>query len=205
MKNRIVAVVPAREGSERLPHKNRKDLCGKPLICWTIDEALKCDFFDEIIVTSDDEILLSLVEIEYENEKRMKIIQRPEFVARNDTPMWAVIDHALQGYSDMTVIFLLQPTSPLRTHQNIKTAWNIFKTSKMFGTVSGCWEYPEKEIRLNGAIFIHYFRMIRHVRSFIFNGVSMYIMPKHESIDIDTIDDFVRAEIEMEKRLETFK
>ena len=51
---RLLAVIPARGGSKRLPRKNVLDLAGKPLIAWTIQEALNCKYIDQVIVSTDD-------------------------------------------------------------------------------------------------------------------------------------------------------
>ena len=58
---RVVAVIPCRAGSKRLEGKNTKDFCGKPLICWTIEEALKCEFIDEILVTTNDPAINKII------------------------------------------------------------------------------------------------------------------------------------------------
>ncbi|MGE5607176.1 MAG: cytidylyltransferase domain-containing protein, partial [Bacteroidota bacterium] len=50
----ILTLIPARGGSKGLPRKNIKDLCGKPLIGWTIEESLSCGFCDRLIVSTDD-------------------------------------------------------------------------------------------------------------------------------------------------------
>lgn len=50
-----IAVIPARGGSKRILRKNIKEFCGKPMIAWAITNALKCKLFDEVIVSTDDE------------------------------------------------------------------------------------------------------------------------------------------------------
>ncbi|HUH43228.1 MAG TPA: acylneuraminate cytidylyltransferase, partial [Sulfurimonas sp.] len=60
MKERCVAIIPARGGSKRIPRKNIKDFFGKPLIAYSIQTALESNLFDKIIVTTDDEEIASI-------------------------------------------------------------------------------------------------------------------------------------------------
>lgn len=59
-RHETIAVIPARIGSKRLPKKNIIPFKGKPLIAWTIEAALKCDRFDRILVSTDDEIIANI-------------------------------------------------------------------------------------------------------------------------------------------------
>ena len=56
----FLAIIPARGGSKRLPRKNVLELCGKPLIAWSIEAALKSKYLDKVIVSSDDEEILNI-------------------------------------------------------------------------------------------------------------------------------------------------
>lgn len=55
MKNRVLAIITARGGSRRIPHKNIKEFCGKPIIAYSIEAALESGIFDEVMVSTDDE------------------------------------------------------------------------------------------------------------------------------------------------------
>ena len=55
MKNKVLAIITARGGSKRIPHKNIKEFCGKPIIAYSIEAALKSEIFDEVMVSTDDE------------------------------------------------------------------------------------------------------------------------------------------------------
>jgi len=209
MNSKVVAVIPARKCSKRLPGKNKRLFCGKPLVCWTVDEALKCDFIDEIIVSTDDEDIMGLFitgfEIDgkgyrYNNKayKRLSIIKRPEELAQDDTPMWKVITHALKGYDRLTIIFLLQPTSPLRTAKDIEKGFACFLLYK--SCLSGYW-LDAKTVRLNGAVYINYLVEIDMNHRLYGHNPTFYMMGYEESIDIDTLEDFKLAEKMMEERL----
>ena len=75
----FLAIIPARGGSKRLPRKNVLELCGKPLIAWSIEAGLKSKYIDKLIVTSDDEDILSI-----SKKYGASIIKRPEELS-NDT------------------------------------------------------------------------------------------------------------------------
>ena len=60
MNKTFLAIIPARGGSKRLPRKNLLDLCGKPLIAWSIEAALKSKYISKVIVSSDDEEILNI-------------------------------------------------------------------------------------------------------------------------------------------------
>lgn len=202
--SRVVAIIPARAGSVRLKGKNMKDLCGHPLIHYTIEAALKCDFLDEIIITTDSQDIIDYYDENYLEDPRILLIIRPEYLASSESPMWSVVEHACLDYFNDTIICLLQPTSPLRTSEDITSAWRLFELyQKKLGVGAVYWEYPLMEARWNGAIFIHYLGTIKNTKSFIHNGMVIYIMPKDRSVDIDTMEDFRECERVMKKRLET--
>lgn len=188
-----MAFIPARAGSKRLPNKNKKELCGKPLICWTIEQALECKFIDQVIVSTDDEDILKICTRYFERYKeRLKTLPRPKELALDDSKTVEVISyHCINEYSSDTIIILLQPTSPLRTTIDIYRAMDYFYEHK--NCVSGYW-IDDKTIKLNGAIYIFKLEQLIFYDSCIVPNPSFYIMPRYRSIDIDTIDDFKKCE-----------
>jgi len=199
---KIIAIIPARAGSKRLEHKNRLMFNHKPLYAHTVEQAMQCDFIDEIIVSTDDVEIIDDCECEYMiKDPRITLLDRPAHLCGDDTLMWAVVEHACWEYTDDTMIILLQPTSPLRTVYDIKSAYRLFQLhQERIGVVSVYWEYPQHEMVINGAIYIHKLGFIRNCKSFIANGMVIYIMPKERSVDIDTWEDFREAERLMQWR-----
>jgi CMP-N,N'-diacetyllegionaminic acid synthase len=113
----IIAVIPARAGSKGLPNKNIRLLCGKPLIEWTIEKALKSKCLDKILVSTDSQEIGAIA-------KRAGAevpFLRPADLASDDASSYDVIRHALDYLSpevfDYTL--LLEPTSPLREDTDI--------------------------------------------------------------------------------------
>ena len=117
--NKILAIIPARGGSKRLPGKNLLSLDRKPLIAWTIEAALKSEFIDEVIVSTDD---LAIVETAREYGASVPFI-RPSELAGDASRSIDVVLHALQFMrsegKEFDQVILLQPTSPLRDSGDI--------------------------------------------------------------------------------------
>ena len=121
-KQKIVALIPARKNSKRLPKKNLMEFHGKPLIQWTIESALKTKFIDKIIVSSDDVQILSL-----SKELGVNILEREKKLAKDSTPTFDVIEDTLKKIKEkFDILILLQPTSPLRNKNHIEDAFSLY-------------------------------------------------------------------------------
>ena len=118
--SRIVAIIPARGASKGLPGKNLRQLLGKPLIGWTIEQALACRaMIDAVIVTTDDAAIAAAAasfgaEVPF---------LRPAHLATDEASSIAVVLHALDALSaagrSFDIVVLLEPTSPLREPADI--------------------------------------------------------------------------------------
>lgn len=120
---KTLAIIPARKGSKRLPGKNILPLSGKPLIGWTVAQACQCQYFDKIIVSTDcDEIARVATTFGAE----VPFI-RPAELAQDKSSSYGVVEHALTALdTHYDVIALLEPTSPLRTKQDLNLAMQLF-------------------------------------------------------------------------------
>lgn len=116
---RILGLIPARGGSKGLPGKNIRSLLGKPLIAWTIEQALACNYLDQVIVSTDDGEIAATAK-KYGAEVPF---MRPKELASDEARAVDVIFHALDFFKRQKCHFdyvaLLQPTSPLRTAEDI--------------------------------------------------------------------------------------
>lgn len=118
MRRDTIAIVTARGGSKGLPGKNLRQLGGRPLIAWSVDAGLGSARVTRVVVTSDDEAILACAEA-----CGAVALRRPEALARDDTPSAPVVRHALEVLdANEAVVLLLQPTSPLRTAQDVDAA-----------------------------------------------------------------------------------
>lgn len=224
----ILAVIPARAGSKRIPGKNKKILAGKPLIQWTIDAAKKVKGITDIVVSTDDNDILLIAEkngvIAYNRKK--------ELASDTANSVDVVIDIINNLEKKYEFIILLQPTSPLRDNVDIEKAIEILKEKNADAIISVCEsEHPvqwmnllpedcslsnflspdnnkrsqdlEKYFRLNGAIYIcRTSKILSEKTLFIKDNIFAYKMNRENSIDIDEEIDFKIAEIIMrEKKL----
>jgi len=221
----ILGLIPARGGSKGLPKKNIKLLLGKPLIAWTIEQALASKYLDRVVVSTDDE---EIAEISKKGGADVPFI-RPKELAEDDAKGIDVVLHAInwieKSDNKCDLIMLFQPTSPLRTKADIDKAIELLFLKEAKAIVSVCevdhhplWvntlpedrcmkNFIKPEImnknrqelpvfyRLNGAIYIAYCDYLKKYKSFIDKNTYAYIMPKNRSVDIDNEIDFQLAEI----------
>ena len=136
METKILAIIPARGGSKTIPRKNIKLLNGKPLIYYTIKESIKSKYLGRIIVSTEDKEIS-----EISKKYGAEVIERPEELAKDETPTIDVIFHVLRVQAENFepgLVVLLQPTSPLRNAQDIDNAIELFLKNDCESVVSVC-------------------------------------------------------------------
>lgn len=111
----FLAIILARSGSKRIPHKNIKELCGKPLMAWSIEAGLQSKYIDEVIVSTDSE---KYAKIAKKYGAKVPFL-RPENLSSDTSTSFDSIEHAINFYKKnlkktFDYVILLQPTSPLR-------------------------------------------------------------------------------------------
>lgn len=116
---RILAIVPARGGSKGLPGKNIKEMCGKPLIAWSIEHAQKSKYVDEIFISTDSREIADVAE-----KFGVKVPElRPAELARDTAPSSEFIVYTLEKMkkegNPFDYFILLEPTSPLRDVEDV--------------------------------------------------------------------------------------
>lgn len=121
-KNTFLAIIPARSGSKGLTDKNIKNLCGKPLIAWSIEVALSCKYIDDVIVSTDSEEYASIARFYGANVPFI----RPNKFATDKASRKDVIKHTVDFFikqkKQYNYIIFLEPTSPLRTTEDLNKA-----------------------------------------------------------------------------------
>lgn len=217
-----LVIIPARGGSKGIPHKNIADLCGRPLIAYTIDAAKQIAPLGNIILSTDDDEIAAVgvaegLEINY---------KRPAELATDTAGSREVILHAMDWADarglDYDCVVLLQPTSPLRIADDITAAMSKYSPAvDMVVTVKeaasnpyyNCFEINRKGVlkiskgkglytrrqdappayEYNGAVYVINPRSIREMPMGAFPRKIPSIMPRERSIDIDTPLDLVIA------------
>lgn len=225
MKPKVLAVVPARAGSKRLPKKNIKLLNGLPLVAHTFEAIKKSEYVSATVATSDCPEVLAISQ-HYCNTYAL---ERPAKLASDLASSVDVLIHAVEfaqeQLGDFDIICLLQPTSPLRTTQDIDNAIALYIEKQAKGVVSmtKCEHSPlwtttlgndadfkqfikgltnarsqdlQTFYQLNGAIYlIDKNTFMQTKKVFLEENYYPYLMSAENSIDIDNYLDFKFAEL----------
>lgn len=226
----ILAIIPARGGSKTLPGKNIKLLNGKPLIAYTIEEALKSKYISRVVISTDDEVIS---EVGRRFGAEVPFL-RPEELSTDYSPTIDAVIYTINRLKDMQdyipdYVCLLQCTTPLKTILHIDGAIEKLIQSEFDGIVSvcesqahpywmqvfdgdrlECFMHQENKIlrrqdlppvyKLNGAIWVVRTTSLLEERSLIVKNQTGYIMDLKDSIDIDTELDFKYAEMLIKER-----
>jgi CMP-N,N'-diacetyllegionaminic acid synthase len=221
---KILALIPARGGSKRLPGKNIKPLKGKPLIVWTIDVVKQIQDICDILVSTDD---LEIKSISANAGAYIPWV-RPAELATDTASSVDVALHALDWYESekgsVDGLLLLQPTSPFRSTATVNRGINLFKLNekKPVLGVSATHAHPMWSFRIeegllfpfidalglqtrsqdlppvyvvNGSFYLITPKDLRKHRAFVGTGAIPLVYEwEHEALDIDTPWDWKIAE-----------
>jgi len=225
-----LVVIPARGGSKGIPHKNIKLLNGKPLICYSIDVARQFTTDDNICVTTDDDVIIKVVE-----EYGLKVpFKRPDYLATDTCGSNEVIQHAYRFFAEKGIqydaILLLQPTSPFRKVEFLKEAVTLYddsidmvtsvklsscnpyydgfeedadgllKISKGDGTIERRQDAPSVW-QQNGSIYVINPKSLMEKGMAHFTKIRKYAMSELYSVDIDNSFDWKVAELVINEKM----
>jgi pseudaminic acid cytidylyltransferase len=219
-----IAIIPARGGSKRIPRKNIRSFCGKPMIAYSIDAAQKASVFDEIIVSTDDEEIAAIAQALGASVPFL----RPSELADDYTGTLPVIAHTVRAYESQvhTIDFAccIYATAPflkpefLRKGLQVLTqqleaefafsvtsyAFPVFRALRIAGTGFVEMFWPENEAKRSQDLpqawhdagqFYWGRREAFLTRDGVFNARALPVsLPRHLVQDIDTIEDWDRAE-----------
>lgn len=225
---RCIAIIPARGGSKTIPKKNIIDFCGKPLIAWTIEQALGSKYVREVYVTTDDKDIGAI-----SSEYGAKVIWRPPHLATDSASSEAALLHAIneiEKHNRIDVVIFLQATSPVRESVDIdkaiesffsKNADSLFSCTKIrdhfiwdkdkANYTSISYDYntrkPRQDIKPryleNGSFYIFRSEAIKKRRNRLGGKIVIYQMPFWKSFQIDDRDDIEICEYYMRRRIIT--
>ena len=228
MKDQLtLAIIPSRGGSKGIKKKNLRRVNGRSLIEITADAAKSSGIFDKIIVSSDSKDIL-----EHALTLGIDVIKRPRSISHDKATSEALVLHVLNKLKNNYVVkdaALLQPTSPLRTSQDIVKSYKKFKEDKANTLVSvnqidnkflkliyrknNSYKFIEKDFPSmprqnlpdayipNGAIYFFNCKYFKRNPSFISHKTSIYHMNNEASIDIDTEQDLQLVEAIFQRNL----
>ena len=225
MKN--IALITARGGSKGIPRKNILPFAGKPLIHWTIEAAKKSKYIDLIFVSTDDQ---EIAEVSRKAGAFVPFL-RPSYLANDSSPSIDTVIHTLNEFNNFDYIFLLQPTSPLRTNLDLDKSMELLikSNSESLVSLSESQKHPalnfyinedDKRIKqitnipvpsqrqetqvsytLNGAIYLSSTSSVMAKKTFLRESTIGYIMPIERSVDIDTQLDWEWGEFLVKRNL----
>jgi CMP-N,N'-diacetyllegionaminic acid synthase len=139
----LLGIIPARGGSKGIPGKNIKMLGGKPLLQHAALAAQAAGIFSHLILTTDSE---QIAETGRKCGIEVPFLRPPE-LARDDTPMLPVLQHAVQWAQDrgwaLDAIAILQPTAPFRQPTDLRAAFELLRTRTEFDSVVSVATVPE--------------------------------------------------------------
>ena len=220
MPRNIVGIIPARGGSKGIPRKNLKLLAGKPLVAYSIEQALKSQYVGRVILSTEENEIAQVA-----REYGAEVIERPRELAQDDTPTEPVLQHVVsslekeQSYN-VDLVVLLQPTSPLRQDGAIDMAIGKFLKAEADSLLSVCeeirffWgihdgevvplydykhrrrreEVMEKTYRENGSIYVTKRDILMKENNRLGGKIEFFVMSEEESIEVDSAFDFWLAE-----------
>lgn len=225
---RILYLIPARSGSKGLPGKNTKILGDKPLISYSIDFALQnLKKGDELCISTDDENVIDIA-----IKKGINIpFKRPLELATDTSTTYDVLIHALNHYVKLgkrfDALLLLQPTSPFRTENDLKSMLSLYDNNlDMVVSVKIAKENPYFTLfeenngyivksknknfdrrqdcpeiyAFNGSIYLININSLMNSKINEFTKIRKFVMPEERSIDIDSLADWALAEFYLDKQ-----
>ena len=221
---KCIAIIPARSGSKGLKDKNIRELNGKPLLGYSVEAALKSHMFDTVMVSTDSE---RYGEVARKCGAEVPFL-RSKYTSSDSASSWDAVKEVIANYQKMgkefDVLALLQPTSPLRSANDITEAFKVFEEKNAKAVISVCevehsplWcntlqednsminfaktskpngnrQMLDTYYRLNGAIYMLKTSVLNNIDRLYADECYAYIMSRKSSVDIDNIDDFEYAE-----------
>jgi len=205
---RVLAIVPARGGSQRLVEKNARMLAGRPMVAWTLEAAAESRLIDHLVVSTDDPAVAATAAAMGWPPPFL----RPDHLSGPAAAVVDAIEHALEqigGRWDYVV--LLQPTSPLRIAGDIDGAITLCdetgapavigvsplpKPTTFYGLVDDRGQYRpgvaglDRTVVVNGAVYVGRPEILLRDRTFQSEGALAWPMPFERSWDVDTPAEF---------------
>lgn len=221
----VVAIIPARGGSKRIPRKNLYNFNGKPMIEWTINAALEAQIFDEVFVSTDD---MEIAEFAQHFGLEVPFLRDAHFDDHStvsEATISALNDLRKFSNKDFDYVVQLMPNCPLRGSREIKLAWSNFMKNKCdfqissfkFGWMNPWWAATVSKDGVpnqifdganlkrsqdlpdlycpTGAIWVANVNKLIDQGTFYGDGHKFFEINWKHAVDIDDFDDFEFADL----------
>ncbi|WP_412778165.1 pseudaminic acid cytidylyltransferase [Thalassospira lucentensis] len=220
-----LAIIPARGGSKRIPRKNIKSFCGKPMIAWSIEAALGSECFDQVIVSTDDQEIADVAK----GLGAYVPFTRPDALADDYAATGAVIAHAIEWLIEQgkvpTYTCCLYPTAPFVSSDDIRKGYSLLRetgadfamsvTNFPFPVQRAVW-IEEGETRVRMFHPEHFYTRSQDLKEAFHDAGQFYwgstkawleekpiflsetvpvVLPRSRVQDIDTPEDWINAEL----------
>ncbi len=215
MARKTLAVIAARGGSKGIPHKNLLDLCGKPLIAWTVEQARAARGVDVVAVSSDSDQILAAAEA-----AGAVGVRRPDDISGDLASSESAWQHALDAVDErmgrFERIVALQATSPIREPGDIENALATFDRDHLDSLLSVCevedyfnwrigqsgpepinYDYRNRRMRQqiekryleNGSFYVLIPSLLREQNNRLGGKIGFHVMERHKMFQIDRPED----------------
>jgi len=216
-----VAIIPARVGSKRIKNKNIRIFCGKPIIYWTIKKIRKSNLFDKIIVSSDSKKILNISK----KFGADIVIRRDQKLSNDFAPILPVINDSILRLNSLSInnVCCFHPCNPFLNILDIKKAFTLQKKNKnkFISSVSNYSHPIQRALKLNRFNKINFFfkknstKRTQDLKKLFYDAGQFYLanknvwlkkknilqnsiafkIPSWRAIDIDSLDDWKKAEL----------
>ena len=212
----IVAIIPARGGSKGFRNKNIAELCGYPLISWSIKQAINSDLISSTWVSSDNQEILNI-----SSKYGANLIKRPDNLSCDEATSESAWLHGIDHLNSLNIkpdiVVGMQCTSPIRDSKDLDNAISMFVKDKydsllsvtelednfIWGKNDESSIYPinhkinerkprqkiKKSYLENGSFYLFKPSLIKTFQNRLAGKVGMYLMAKHKSFQIDIEED----------------
>lgn len=211
-----VAIIPARSGSKGIPRKNLAPLCGRPLIAWSIRQALAAECVDRVYVSSDSDEILAVAEAE-----GALPIRRPDAIsgdrASSESAWLHTLDEIEAGGDGVALTVAMQATSPIREAGDLDAAIRRYRAESYDSLLSVCevedfftWKLEadgsaqsvnydwrarkprqliEKRYLENGSFYLFPPRLLREGGNRLGGRIGLHVMARHKMFQVDNAED----------------
>ncbi|MCB0393841.1 MAG: acylneuraminate cytidylyltransferase family protein [Bdellovibrionales bacterium] len=209
----IAAIIPARGNSKGIPRKNLIDFCGRPLLAWSIEQALQSESVDHVFVSSDSEEILSVAE----TYGAKPILRPPELAsdtATSESAWLHAVDTIEEGFGKMEYVIGMQPTSPVRESADLDKAVIFTRENGYDSVFSGSeiadfciwtggselksltYDYLNRKRRQefgvqyleNGSFYVFRPQVLREKNNRLGGKIGVFTMPIWKSFEVDDLE-----------------
>tara|TARA_A100001015_G_scaffold193605_1_gene215766 strand:- start:1919 stop:2614 length:696 start_codon:yes stop_codon:yes gene_type:complete len=208
-----IIIIPARGNSKGIKKKNLINFSGKPLLYWSILQAKKSKFKNEVYVSSENNEIL-----DFSRKLNVNVVKRPKSLSKDSSSSESAIKHVVNtiGFKNVSNIIFLQATSPLRFPKDINKAFEVYKKTKSDSLFSGhqaedyfdIWKkkqnyyipltidynnrkprqlFSEKHVCQNGSIYIFKSEILKNRNNRLGGKINVFKMKEWQSFQLDNI------------------